>query len=89
MDVKEVVARRLIAQLLPEHLDQRSLACGCRQSELVERPGRVMVSMRGCDPVPTKLSTAARSGTGVKLATSALGLWVRVCRPTNRGPPES
>jgi hypothetical protein len=48
VDVEEVVALRLLAELVPEHLHERAFMRGCHESELLERCGRILVSIRIC-----------------------------------------
>jgi hypothetical protein len=52
VEVEEVAARGLLAELLREHLDERAFMGGCHESELVERCGRILASIRFCDPRP-------------------------------------
>ena len=52
MEVEEVAALRLLAKFVREHLDERAFLRGCHESELVERCGRILVSIRICDPGP-------------------------------------
>jgi hypothetical protein len=52
MDVEEVAALRLRTELLPEHLYASAFIRWCHESEVVERCGRILVSIRLCDPRP-------------------------------------
>ena len=52
MEVEEVAALGLLAKFVREHLDERAFLCGCHESELVERCGRILVSFWICDPRP-------------------------------------
>src|ERR1035437_4588864 len=50
--VEEVAAHGLLAKFVREHLDERAFLGGCHESELVERCGRILVSIRICDSRP-------------------------------------
>jgi hypothetical protein len=52
VEVKEVAALGLLAVSLREHLDERTIMRGCHASEFLERCGRILVSIRICDPHP-------------------------------------
>jgi hypothetical protein len=52
VEVKEVASLGLLAESLREHLDERAVMRGCHASEFLERRGRILVSIRICDPHP-------------------------------------
>src|SRR5450631_2402146 len=52
VEVEEVAALGLLVEFVREHLDERAFMGGCHESELVERCGHILVSIRIGDPRP-------------------------------------
>jgi hypothetical protein len=60
VEVKEVAALGLLAVSLREYLDERAVMRGCHASEFLQRCGRILVSIRICDPHPDESDQSSR-----------------------------